>query len=68
MNIGLIDALLTERRGYEVRGLKDRIAAVDAQLKELGYESKYLKPVETASVDQAKEFTSPSKPRRRKVD
>ncbi len=68
MNTSLIDALLTERRGYEVRGLKDRIAAVDAQLKELGYEHKYLKSVETASVEPTVEVAAMSKPRRRKVD
>lgn len=32
-----IDALLEERRGYEVRGLADRKAAVDEQLKARGH-------------------------------
>jgi len=32
-----IDALLEERRGYEVRGLTERKAAVDEQLKLRGY-------------------------------
>lgn len=51
-----IEALLIERRGYEVRGLQDRVAAVDAQLAELGFSHKYLsppseKPIEVASVE-----------------
>lgn len=32
-----IEALLRERRGYEVRGLTDRIAAVDKALAAAGY-------------------------------
>lgn len=32
-----IDALLTERRGYEVAGKSDRVKAVDAALKAAGY-------------------------------
>ena len=31
-----IAALLEERRGYELRGLNDRVAAVDAELRRLG--------------------------------
>jgi hypothetical protein len=33
----IIDALLIERRGYVVRGLDDRIAAVDIELARYGY-------------------------------
>jgi hypothetical protein len=36
-NSMIIDALLAERRGYVVRGLDDRIAAVDAELDRYGY-------------------------------
>jgi hypothetical protein len=32
-----IDALLDERRGYVVRGLADRVKAVDEQLARLGH-------------------------------
>ena len=32
-----IDALLRERRGYEIYGLTDRVAAVDAELARLGH-------------------------------
>jgi len=51
-----IEALLAERKGYENRGLKDRIAAVDKELAELGFSHKYLSPpsekaIEVASVE-----------------
>jgi len=46
-----IDALLTERAGYERRGLKDRVKAVDAALRELGFDNKYQPEVEVASVE-----------------
>lgn len=36
---GQIEALLFERQGYIVRGLPDRVAAVDASLAALGYVS-----------------------------
>ena len=39
-----IEALLAERKGYENRGLKDRIAAVDEALAQLGFSHKYLSP------------------------
>ena len=32
-----IDALLDERRGYVIRGLRDRVQAVDEQLARLGH-------------------------------
>lgn len=47
----MIDALLTERAGYERRGLKDRVKAVDAALRELGFDNKYMPEVEIASVE-----------------
>lgn len=53
-----IQALLTEREGYERRGLKDRIKAVDAALRELGFDHKYMTDeTETASVEPATEHT-----------
>lgn len=33
-----IAALLDEKRGYEMRGLTDRVAAVDAELRAIGAE------------------------------
>lgn len=66
MNEKMIEALLVERKGVEVRGLKDRIKAIDEQLKALGYVGKE-KPVEVASAKPEMEFASPAKPRRRKV-
>lgn len=41
-----IDALLSERAGYVLRGLKDRVAAVDEQLAILGFSHKYISPPE----------------------
>lgn len=63
-----IDALLVERAGYERRGLPDRVKAVDAALKALGYESKrQQEPLETASAEPAVERAVISKPRKRKA-
>ncbi len=51
-----IDALLAERAGYERRGLKDRVKAVDEALRELGFDHKYMTPeIETASIEPAVE-------------
>ena len=52
-----IEALLIERLGYERRGLKDRVKAVDAALRELGFEHKYLSEpeIETASIEPVAE-------------
>ncbi len=47
----MINALLAERAGYERRGLKDRVKAVDAALRELGFDNKYVPEVEVASVE-----------------
>ena len=47
----MIGALLAERAGYERRGLKDRVKAVDAALRELGFDHKYMPEVEVASVE-----------------
>jgi len=46
-----IESLLVERAGYERRGLKDRVKAVDTALREVGFDHKYMSDeVETASV------------------
>ena len=47
----MINALLAERAGYERRGLKDRVKAVDAALRDLGFDHKYMPEVEVASVE-----------------
>ena len=47
----MINALLAERAGYERRGLKDRVKSVDAALRELGFDNKYVSEVEVASVE-----------------
>jgi len=57
-----IMALLSERRSYLVRNLPKRVEAVDAALRELGYE------VETAAVEQRSETAElPIRKRRRAV-
>lgn len=66
MNDKMIDALLTERAGYERRGMKDRVAQVDKQLKEFGYASKTA-PVEVAAVEPAAETAAAPKVRRKKI-
>jgi hypothetical protein len=51
-----IEALLIEREGYVRRGLKDRVKAVDAALRELDFDHKYMTDeVETASVEPVAE-------------
>jgi hypothetical protein len=51
-----IEALLIEREGYIRRGLKDRVKAVDAALRELDFDHKYMTDeVETASVQPVAE-------------
>ena len=48
-----VEALLVERAGYERRGLKDRIKAVDAALREVGFDHKYMSEpeIETAAIE-----------------
>jgi hypothetical protein len=53
----LVDALITEREGYVRRGRMDRVAEVDAQLRELGVENKYIAPVESATVQPVVEHS-----------
>lgn len=36
---GYVDALLVERRGYVLRGMDERVAAVDSELARLGHEA-----------------------------
>ena len=66
MTSNFIEALLKERRGYVMRGKKDRIAAIDSQLKELGYETKQTAdPIEVAAVEPEVERTVAPKVRKR---
>ena len=51
----MIAALLAEREGYARRGKMDRVAEVDAQLRELGFEHKQMRPIEAAAVAPAAE-------------
>jgi len=49
-----IDAMLQERAGYVKRNLPKRVESVDAALRELGFDNKYMSEepqVETASIE-----------------
>ncbi len=63
----MIDALLAERAGYERRGLKDRVKAVDAALRELGFDNKYLPEVEVASIEPEVEKAVSKRGKKKKV-
>jgi hypothetical protein len=62
-----IDALLIEREGYVRRGLKDRVKAVDAALRELDFDHKYMTDeIETAAVEPvAERATRKAAPKRK---
>jgi hypothetical protein len=63
----MIDALLAERAGYERRGLKDRVKAVDTALRELGFDNKYMPEVEVASVEPEVEKAVSKRGKKKKV-
>ena len=63
----MIDALLAERAGYERRGLKDRVKAVDAALGDLGFDHKYMPEVEVASVEPVVETAVLKRGKKKKV-
>jgi hypothetical protein len=61
-----IETLLVERHGYEMRNLPERVKAVDAALRELGYEHKYMtKETATAEPVEERAVISPA-PKRKK--
>lgn len=61
-----LEALLREREGYLVRGRKDRVAQVDAELKRLGFAvGKLDKGEPEAAVVERPEKAVKAKPRRR---
>lgn len=61
-----IEALLEERRGYVMRNLPDRIKAVDAALRELGYENKYMtKETATAEPNEERAVIAPATKRKK---
>ena len=62
-----IQALLAERAGYERRGLKDRVKAVDAALRELGFDNKYVPEVEVASVEREVEKAMSKRGKKKKA-
>jgi hypothetical protein len=63
-----IEALLIERAGYVMRKKPDRVKAVDAALRELGFEHKYLDApeIETATIEpDAERAVRKAAPKRR---
>ena len=62
-----IEALLQERAGYVARKLPKRIESVDAALRELGFDHKYMTEVETASVEPEVERSVLKRGKKKKV-
>ncbi len=62
-----IQALLVERLGYERRGKTDRVAAVDEQLRALGYSKHSAAPIETAAVEPQVERSAKRKSKKREI-
>ena len=61
-----IEALLIERAGYEMRGLKDRVKACDEVLRALGHSAK-TPEIETATVEPVAERATRKAAPKRKV-
>ena len=62
-----VEALLIERASYEKRGLANRVKAVDAALREVGFDHKYMADeIETAAIEPTVEraVTKPAKKRK----
>ena len=63
-----IQALLTERAGYEKRGLTLRVQAVDLALREVGFDHKYLTDeIEVAAIQPEAERAVKKSVKKRKV-
>ena len=65
MNKPIIEALLIERAGYVNRKLADRVKQVDASLRELGFEHKYMTEIETATAEPVVEMAAKPATRKR---
>jgi hypothetical protein len=61
---GMVAALLREREGYVVRGMAERIAAVDAELRRRGVEPPPLGP---PAKQETKQETAQRAPRGRRA-
>lgn len=59
-NQKILDALATERAGYVQRGLKERVAQVDAQIKHYGGKSSSRNPA--IASEMAAEPDEPAEP------
>lgn len=65
MNQPIIESLLQERAGYVKRKLADRVKQVDASLRELGYDQKYMTDIETATAEPVVEMAAKPATRKR---
>jgi hypothetical protein len=65
MSKTIIEALLAERAGYVNRKLPDRVKQVDAYLRELGFEHKYMTEIETATAEPVVELAAKPATRKR---
>jgi uncharacterized protein (UPF0335 family) len=59
-----IEALLIERAGYEKRNLPSRVQAVDAALRELGFDHKYMTKETTTAVPDEERAVAPAATKR----
>jgi hypothetical protein len=66
MHSQMIQSLLEERKGYVARNLPDRVASVDASLRELGFEHKYLTQETATAVPQTERAAKPVVQKRKK--
>jgi len=66
MHSQMIQSLLEERKGYVARNLPDRVASVDASLRELGFEHKYLTQETATAQPQAERAMKPAVQKRKK--
>ena len=64
-----INALLKERQGYAQRNLRDRVAAVDKSLEELGFlfDGSFVGGLETATIAPTSERAVLRKPAKKRT-
>ena len=66
MHSPMIQSLLDERKGYVARNLPDRVASVDASLRELGFEHKYLTHETATAQPDSERAIKPAVQKRKK--
>ena len=66
MHSPMIQSLLEERKGYVARNLPARVASVDASLRELGFEHKYLRQETATAQPDSERAIKPAVQKRKK--